>query len=219
MSDLSGSFYNRWASLYDRAATAPGVTGWRERTADSLALSAGDTVVEMGCGTGANLPPLRERVGPEGQVVGVDLVPGMLGEARRRIERREWENVSVVRGDATQPPVTRADAVVSTFLVGMVPDPAAAVREWVELVEPGGRVALLNATRSDRVLARPLNPAFRLFVRAGAPGARLSTASAVERLEARWRAAREALLEATVDHEQANLGLGFVRLVSGRVPE
>jgi ubiquinone/menaquinone biosynthesis C-methylase UbiE len=219
MSELSTSFYDRWASLYDGVATASGVASWRERTTDSLALSPGDTVVEMGCGTGANFPALRERVGPEGRVVGVDLVPGMLGEAHRRIERNDWDNVSVLRGDATQPPVDRADAAVATFLTGMLPDPAAAVREWIRIVEPGGRLALLNATRTDRPFARPLNLGFRLFVRAGAPGARLSTESAVERLEARWRDASEALLEGTVDHDEERLGLGFVRLVSGRVPE
>jgi len=229
MSDLSESYYNRFASLYDHVATGPGVTAWRERVASSLDLSSGETVVEMGCGTGANFPALRQQVGASGRVLGVDLVPGMLGEARRRIERNGWANVDVVRGDATRPPVARAeavgepiegvDAVVSTFLTGMLPDPAAAVREWLGIVDPGGRVALLNAGRTDRPLARPLNLPFRLFVRAGAPGARLGAESAAARLESRWEAASEALLEGTVDHEQDRLGLGFVRLASGRVPE
>ena len=64
------AFYGRWARLYDLIATFPGVGSWRARAVDSLGLSAGDRVVEMGCGTGANFPYLRERVGPEGQVVG-----------------------------------------------------------------------------------------------------------------------------------------------------
>jgi hypothetical protein len=65
-------FYGRWAALYDRVATAPGVGRWRRAAAERVA-RPGDTVVEMGCGTGANLPYLRERVGPTGRVVGVDL--------------------------------------------------------------------------------------------------------------------------------------------------
>jgi len=212
-------FYNRWARLYDRIATAPGVTSWRQHAAETLALSAGDTVVEMGCGTGANFPVLREAVGPTGAVVGIDLVGGMLDQARRRIERESWANVHVVRGDATQPPVDEADAVISTFLIGMLGDPAAAVRNWLALVEPAGRVTIMNAGRSDQPLATPLNLAFRGFVRLAAPGEKTAPGSPVRELEARWEAARTALFAGTVDHVDRRLGGGFIRVASGRVPE
>ena len=89
MSDDVGatqSFYGRWARAYDLLATAPGVDSWRDRAADALALEPGDTVVEMGCGTGANFSHLRERVGAEGRVVGVDLTRGMLRRARERVD-------------------------------------------------------------------------------------------------------------------------------------
>lgn len=212
-------FYNRWARLYDQIATAPGVTSWRRRAAETLSLSAGDTVVEMGCGTGANFPALREAVGPTGTVVGIDLVGGMLAQARRRIDREGWVNVHVVRGDAMQPPVDEADAVVSTFLIGMLADPASAVRTWIELVEPGGRLTIMNAGRSDQLVATPLNLAFRGFVRLAAPGEKTAPGSPVRELEARWEAAKKALFEETVDHVDHRLGGGFIRLASGRVPE
>ena len=212
-------FYNRWARLYDRIATAPGVTSWRRRATETLSLSAGDTVVEMGCGTGANFPALREAVGPTGTVVGVDLVGGMLAQARRRIDREGWANVHVVRGDATQPPVDRADAAVSTFLIGMLADPATAVRTWIELVEAGGRLTIMNAARSEHPLATPLNLAFRGFVRLAAPGEKTAPGSPVQELEARWETARKALFAETVDHVGHRLGGGFIRLASGRVPE
>lgn len=213
------AFYGRWARLYDRLATAPGVTSWRERVVDSLSLAPGDTVVEMGCGTGANLPHLRRAVGPAGTVVGIDLVGEMLGEAARRIDRRGWENVHVIQGDATAAPVSRADAVLSTFLLGMLADPGSAVKDWVARTRPGGRVAIMNATRSSHPVGRPLNLAFRLFVRAGAPGARTRTNSPAEELERRWAAAETALFEETTDHERGRQGLGFVVFASGQVPE
>lgn len=212
-------FYTRWARLYDLVATAPGVTSWRERVVEMLALSPGDTVVEMGCGTGANFPYLREAVGPEGRVIGIDLVGGMLGEARRRIDRRGWENVAVVRGDANRPPIETADAIVSTFLVGMLEEPKGAVRNWLTHLEPGGTIAIMNAGRSDRSVALPLNLLFRLFVRLTAPGRRLMRDSAAGALEARWDAAVDGLLEGTVDHERAQMGLGFIRAARGRMPE
>ena len=219
MPDLDDTFYGTAAGLYDLVATAPGVRSWRSRTVETLSLSPGDTVVEMGCGTGANFPYLREQVGSEGQVLGVDLVPAMLRQAENRIERAGWENVHVVQGDATRPPVAEVDAVVSTFVVGMLDDPGAAVRTWIRCTRPGGRVTLLNAARSPRLLALPLNLGLRLFVRFTAPGHQFSLSAPVRVLEQRWDEACDAVYEGTVDHHAERLGLGLVPLVSGRVPE
>lgn len=210
-------FYTRWARLYDLLARAPGVRSWRARAADALALEDGDTVVEVGCGTGANFPHLRERVGPGGRVLGVDLTPGMLGVARDGVARAGWDNVSVVAGDATRPPLREpVDAVLATFLVGMLADPAAAVEGWCDHLRPGGRLVLLNASRSPHPAAAPLNLLFRLFVRAAAPGGRTTRASPASELEARVDAARDALAVRATEHEERRLGLGYVRLVSGR---
>ena len=82
------AFYGRWARLYDLLATRlPGVGRFRAAAADALDLSPGDTVVDVGCGSGAALPYLRERVGPDGAVVGVDLTGEMLARARERVAR------------------------------------------------------------------------------------------------------------------------------------
>ncbi|SDJ96304.1 Ubiquinone/menaquinone biosynthesis C-methylase UbiE [Halovenus aranensis] len=216
---LDGTFYERAAGLYDLVATAPGVRSWRVRAVDALDLSPGDTVVEMGCGTGANIPYLREQVGTEGRVIGVDLAGAMLRQAQARTERAGWENVSVVRGDATTPPVGTADALLATFVVGMLEDSTEAVETWLQCVGAGGRLALLNAGRSPRPAAMPLNLCLRLFVRLAAPGNRLRRRSPLRALEERWRRAREALFSETVDHREQRLGAGLVSLVSGRVPE
>ena len=219
MPGLTDSFYGWGAGLYDALATAPGVGSWRERAADSLELSPGETVLEVGCGTGVNFTHLRNRVGPTGAVVGVDLVPAMLERARARIWAAGWENVQVVRADATKAPADGVDAMLAAFLIGMLEEPARAVRAWVDRTAPGGRVTLLNAVRSERLLARPLNPLFRTFVRLGAPGRRLQRASPAHALERRYERARTALFETTVDAFEWRLGGGFVALASGRVPE
>jgi len=211
-------FYARWARLYDLLARAPGVRSWRAHAADALALEPGDTVVEMGCGTGANVPDLRERVSPGGRVVGVDLTPGMLGVARDRVVRAGWDNVAVVAGDATRPPLCEpVDAIIATFLVGMLEDPATAVEQWCDSLRPGGRLVLLNASRSPHPAAAPLNLLFRGFVRAAAPGGRTARESPAAELESRVDAARDALAARASSHEERRLGLGYVRLVSGRV--
>lgn len=221
MSDLDPTqqFYTRWAQVYDHVATAPGVTSWRERVGEMLSLSPGDTVVEMGCGTGANFPHLRSAVGPMGQVIGIDLVEAMLAGARKRIDRQGWKNVHVCRADATRPPVADADAIISTFLIGMLSDPAAAIEEWLEHLAPGGSIAIMNAGRSDRALAMPLNLLFRLFVRFSSPGGRLVRESPAAELEGRWRTARNALERETVEFESEAMGLGFIKSARGQMPD
>jgi SAM-dependent methyltransferase len=175
----------------------------------------------MGCGTGANLPYLRERVGPDGCVIGVDITRQLLDRARDRVDGHD--NVAVVRGDATVPPIARADAVLATFVCGLFSDPAAVVDRWCDLVGPGGRVAVLDATASDDARGRPFNPLFRAFVAAGAPADGLGDVLSApfgrfdESLTRRVEASRTALADRTVDRTFEAFGLGFVGLLAGTV--
>jgi len=215
------AFYGRWAALYDAVARyTPGVARLRERAAAALDLSPGDTVVEMGCGTGANLPYLRERVGPEGTVVGVDFTGPVLDRARRLVERRGWENVRVVRGDAARPPVAEdVDGVLASFVVGMLADPVGAVDDWCDLVEPDAAVVLLDAALSERRVAAPVNAAFRaVTVLSTPPTLKLRyDDSPHERLRRQVTDARDALRRraSAVVHETH--WLGIVRLTGGRL--
>lgn len=221
MSDAAAAqrFYGRWARLYDLLAThAPGVSGFRGRAADALDLRAGDTVLDVGCGTGANLPHLRERVGPEGRVVGVDFTPGVLARARDRIDRAGWANVDVVRGDATALPIAGpVDGVLASFLVGMLDDPAAGVGDWIDLLAPGGRVALLDAASSPRRVPA-LDLGFRAFVRLGAPGGLRRSEGGprpIDVLDRRVAAAHGAVGEHAALRVDERAALGFVRLTAG----
>lgn len=214
-------FYSRYAQVYDWIARrTPGVAGLRERVVGALAPDEGDVVVEMGCGTGANFPHLRDRVGDAGTVVGVDFTPGVLAVARDRIEREGWENVHVVRGDATRPPVRGVDAVLATFVSGMLSDPAAAVRAWASLVGPGGKLALADLGRSTRPAGRVLNPIFGGLVRATTPpgGGRRTRASSLSALlDARLVAAHSELERRCTGVRRDVRALGFARVRGGTV--
>ena len=82
--------------------------GFRERrNQESLALllahlglTGGESVLEIGCGTGALTLPLAEAVGEHGRVVAVDISEPMLGAARQKVGERGMRNVTLLSGDA-----------------------------------------------------------------------------------------------------------------------
>ena len=97
--------YAKRAGLYDLTANAYYLVGFREfayrkKAILALELKRGDTVVEIGCGTGLNFSRLIDCVGPEGKLIGVDLTPGMLREAANRVRRNSWSNVDLIQHDA-----------------------------------------------------------------------------------------------------------------------
>lgn len=213
-------FYGRWAWLYDLVARrTPGIHGLREDAAAALELSRGDTVVEMGVGTGANIPHLARQVGPDGTVLGIDLTRGVLRTAHEM--EGEHPAAHFVRGDATRPPIDGpVDGILASFVVGMLDDPRGIVESWCDLVRPGGRIVLVNAARSERPYGPLVNAPFRGLVLVSTPG-RLRflrtgrTPTAV--LDRRIRAAHEGLAAgATVDTYDERAA-GIVRLVGATV--
>lgn len=186
-------FYSRWAGLYDLLSRrTPGIRALRRRTVGGIDLTSGDTVVEMGCGPGPNFGPLRDAVGGDGTVVGLDLAGGALARAHGHVRAQGWENVHVLRGDATRPPVDAADAILGTFVVGMVGDPAAVIERWCDVAGPGGRIGLLHFARSDRWYGPVPNALLRLLVLTSTPGRR-RTDDATALLDRRVREAHATL--------------------------
>lgn len=214
------AFYSQWARLYDLLARrTPGIATLRKRAAVATRLEPGDTVVEMGCGTGANLPYLRAAVGPEGTVIGIDFTEAVCRRARDLTA--EYDNVHVVRGDATRPPIGEADAVLATFVVGMLEDPAAAVDDWCDLVGSSGHVVLVNAARADlgRWCEPVANTLFRaVVVLSTPPTTKLRyKRDLTDHLTNRVAAAHERLRERSDAVAHETHACGIVRLTGGRV--
>jgi SAM-dependent methyltransferase len=107
-----------------------------------LALEAGQQVLEVGCGTGVFLPLLAEAVGQSGRVVGLDLAPGFVEEARTRTRDTRW--VQVEQGDtyALPYPDQSFDAAHCDRVLMHLEDPTTALGEMQRVVRPGGRVVV-----------------------------------------------------------------------------
>jgi SAM-dependent methyltransferase len=124
--------------------------GFRERrNQESLALLlarlgsiGGESVLEIGCGTGALTLPLAEAVGERGRIVAVDISEPMLGVARQRIGERGLRNVTLLLGDAQVFEFEPAAFDLATSRMGVMffADPAAAFRNIGGALKPGGRL-------------------------------------------------------------------------------
>lgn len=124
--------------------------GFRERrNQESLALllaclrlTSGESVLEIGCGTGAVTLPLAQAVGDEGRVVAVDIAEPMLDVARQRVDESGLHNITLLLGDAQVMPLERAafDVVTSRMGVMFFADPVAAFRNIGVALKPGGRL-------------------------------------------------------------------------------
>lgn len=133
---------------------------FRRRSLDALGLDSGDHVLELGCGTGNSLAPLRERVGSEGRVVAVDYSPGMAHAAADRVAEHGWENVHVVHADATALGIdsNAFDAAYAAMSLSAMPDPVAAVDTAARCLREDGRLAVLDARPFQPLPLRVLNP-------------------------------------------------------------
>jgi SAM-dependent methyltransferase len=102
-------------------------------------------IADLGCGTGTLSLLLAE----EGHAVdGVDLSPEMLRRAVAKVG--SYPGTSFVVGDAADPPLPAAtyDVVLCRHVLWALPDRAAAVAQWVDLLAPGGRLVLIEGNWS-----------------------------------------------------------------------
>jgi SAM-dependent methyltransferase len=104
-------------------------------------MTAGATVVDVGCGSGTDLLLAAAAVGPRGRAIGVDMTDGMLARARAAAAEAGLGWVELRRGDALELPVETgsADYVISNGVLNLAPDKRRAFSEVLRVLRPGGR--------------------------------------------------------------------------------
>lgn len=134
------ALYRRHAPGYD--ASARRTMPLRERTVARLNLQPGQTVLDVGAGTGLSFSLLRAGVGGGGRVVGVELSPEMSALARQRITDWGWDNVTLEQAAIEEAALPdRLDAVLFNYTHDVLRSPAALAHIFARL-RPGGRVAV-----------------------------------------------------------------------------
>jgi phosphatidylethanolamine/phosphatidyl-N-methylethanolamine N-methyltransferase len=139
--------YELYAPIYDFIFDwifAPG----RVAAVKHLSLEPNDRVLEVGIGTGLNLPLYPPAV----RLTGIDLSQEMLDKAVERVETLAMPNVTLKVMDATSLDFAddEFDKVVATYTISAVPDPIAVLTQMRRVVRPGGIIVILNHFRSER---------------------------------------------------------------------
>jgi arsenite methyltransferase len=113
---------------------------------DLAALGAGDTVVDLGSGSGMDSFLAARAVGPGGRVVGIDMTDAQLAKATRLAGEASLPNVVFRKAyiEATGIDAGSCDAVISNGVINLAPDKGAVFREAARVLRAGGRLALAD---------------------------------------------------------------------------
>ena len=163
--DFVEQVYEKLAKFYD-FTFGPTLHPGRLEAIEKMAIRPGDSVLEVGVGTGINLG-LYPR---DCTITGIDLSRPMLDKARERVARKELVNCRVLEMDAAALtfPDDTFDIVYAPYLISVVPDPVKVAAEMRRVCRPGGRIIILNHFKSTNpILSRIENAISPLTVHIG----------------------------------------------------
>ncbi|MES2943949.1 MAG: class I SAM-dependent methyltransferase [Pseudomonadota bacterium] len=176
----------------------------RQLVINSLALLPGDTVLDVGCGTGLSFERLQQDIGPGGRIIGIEQCPEMLGLAQKRVEQQGWTNVTLIGESVEAADISvTADAALFHFTHDILRS-APAVANVVRHLKPGGRVAAAGIQWAS-AWAWPVNWLVLPIA--------LHSISSLEGLEKPWNLLEPLLQEPEVQ----TLGAGSIYIVSGEL--
>lgn len=194
------ALYRARAAHYDKELTP--FEPLRVAAIERLQLQPGQTVLDVGCGTGLSLAPLLQRLGPQGRIVGIEQCPDMLARARERLTPAQRPQVRLVQASAEAARWRgQADAALLHFTHDIVRHPAALDNVFAHL-KPGAHVVATGLQWA---------PAWAVAVNAFVLGAALYSISSLDGLDRPWSRLEERLKDFAVTPEW----MGGVYIASG----
>ena len=146
--------YSRIAGSYDRRlATARSL---HRRAVTMLDPQTGETIIDIGCGTGLSFAHLEAGIGDAGKLIGVELSPEMAQHARDRATRQGWSNVKVIEASAEEAEIPSGADAALFVLTHDIMRSRQGLENVLRTLRPGGRVAAAGS-KWARGWALPLN--------------------------------------------------------------
>lgn len=163
-SALPRVYENWWRPAWGRmlkGVMGPGMADEHRIARLLMALSRGDGVLDVACGTGGFTRDFAKAVGPEGLAVGFDASETML---RRAVAETAHDQVAYVRGDVIDLPFRPQsfDAVCCFAALNLFATPMAALDEMTRVLTPGGRIALFTSCRTRSAPFRAFEEVVRM---------------------------------------------------------
>jgi arsenite methyltransferase len=123
---------------------------------DLAAIEPGETILDLGSGSGTDAFVAAHLTGPTGRVVGVDMTDAQLAKARRLRDGLGLEHVEFVEGLIEAPPVQAGsvDVVISNGVVNLAPDKDAVFEAVARALRPGGRLAIADIVSERELIER-----------------------------------------------------------------
>ncbi len=150
------ALYEKRVKRYDLSTSLYALLGfrmqaYRMQAIASFELKRGETVVDIGCGTGLSFPLIENEIGPDGHIIGIDRSAAMLTRARARTRAAGWSNVELVQADAEDFVFPRkVTAVFSAFAMTLVPEWETVIKRGSEAMTSGGRFVILDLKIPER---------------------------------------------------------------------
>jgi ubiquinone/menaquinone biosynthesis C-methylase UbiE len=118
---------------------------------DAIKLVKGQSVADVGAGSGYMTAKMAKRVGPTGKVYANDIQPEMLALLRERLTREKIANVETVLGTIDDPklPANAIDLILMVDVYHEFSEPQKMLRRMHEALKPGGRLVLLEYRKED----------------------------------------------------------------------
>lgn len=145
----------------------PFFKSWKKKAINESSLNNGDRVLVFCCGTGLDFPYILNKIGGDGQIIGVDFSSKMLDGANEKIRRNGWENIELIEADITEfvdKLVPAADAGVCTLGLSIIPDFKAGYYNLLSSVRDGGEIIIGDMQLASGWRAR-LNPVTVMMAR------------------------------------------------------
>ena len=133
---------------------------YRRAAVQALQLQPGQNVLDIGCGTGLNFDLVRNAIGSQGTLIGVDFSAKMLDRAMNKVKQHDWKNVHVLQRDVRKldgkdfdsflGKNTRIDRILCTLGFSVFPDWQAVFERSFDLLSSGGRYTIMDLYNSQK---------------------------------------------------------------------
>jgi ubiquinone/menaquinone biosynthesis C-methylase UbiE len=158
-------WYDLITPLYDVAIRSL-YEPYRKMVIQKLDLRDGDTVLDLGCGSGLNFELIMAEIGPQGILIGVDSSAKMLTRAQEVVDQGGWKNVRLfqldVRGldsagfEALMGADVPIDTILCTLGMSVFPDWRVVFDKTFTLLKSGGKYGLMDLFNSDSTFSTRL---------------------------------------------------------------